>query len=274
MFYMYFTLENTQNFFSNAILPGLSLGLANHIKKKLNQCHFIITEDTQTAERLKSELLFLLPEKLIFLFPDLDILPFDDSSASDNIIFNRLNTLYNLIHKENSIVIANINTILKYLPPVDFLNKHSFLLQVGKPLDLIQKSTEFQSNGYNYVHEVLARGEFSINNNIIDIFPMGSNKPYRINLSNNEISSIRILGTDTQCFKEKVNLIHILPTQEFILDNNTLAIFKKNWSNNLGLLLLVEQYFENYLRTLFHRSRVSRHSDRKYRSLVHQKMLV
>ena len=245
---MHFTLETSRNIFSNAILPGLSLALANYIKEKPTQSHFIITENAQTAERLKSELLFLLPGETIFLFPDLEILPFDYFSAAEDIISNRLNTLYHLLNKEISIVITSANTVLKYLPPIDFLNQHSFLLQVGEQLDLTEQRKAFESTGYHYVNQVLARGEFSIRGSILDIFPMGASTPYRIDLFDNEVDSIRIFDVDTQRSEEKVDAINILPTQEFILDNNTLGIFKNNWSQYFGLDNTQNDIYRNILK--------------------------
>ena len=243
------TINNTsRNIFSNAILPGLSLALASYIKEKPTQSHFIITENAQTAERLKSELLFLLPGETIFLFPDLEILPFDYFSAAEDIISNRLNTLYHLLNKEISIVITSANTVLKYLPPIGFLNQHSFLLQVGEQLDLTERCKAFESTGYHYVNQVLARGEFSIRGSILDIFPMGASTPYRIDLFDNEVDSIRIFDVDTQRSEEKVDAINILPTQEFILDNNTLGIFKNNWSQYFGLDNTQNDIYRNILK--------------------------
>ena len=137
---MHLTLDTTRNIFSNAILPGLSLSLSSYIAQNQATSHFIITENAQIAERLNAELVFLLPEKPIFLFPDLEILPFDNFSAAEHIISHRLNTLHQMLSKEMSIVIASASTVLKYLPPVDFLNQHSFLLKVGEQLDLTPKT--------------------------------------------------------------------------------------------------------------------------------------
>ena len=172
---MHLSIEATRNSFSNAILPGLSLSLSAYIEANQTTSHFIIAENAQIAERLKAELSFLLPGQSIFLFCDLEILPFDHFSAAEHIISDRLNTLHQMLNQEKTIVITSASTVLKYLPPVDFLNQHSFLLQVGEQMDLTHRRKICEAAGYHYVNQVLARGEFSIRGSILDIFPMGAN---------------------------------------------------------------------------------------------------
>ncbi|WP_119342841.1 transcription-repair coupling factor [Facilibium subflavum] len=221
-------LDYSRNIYSNAISSGLGLGLNEYIHTD-KAPQLIIAENAQLAQRLWYELGYLLPEKEILFFPDLEILPFDHFSASEDIISTRLNTLYQMAQQKHFIVITSANTLLKYLPPKAFLQANSLLLKKGEHIDLTDKRRLLELAGYQCVNQVLARGEFSIRGSILDIFPMGSDDAFRIDLFDDEVDSIRTFDPETQKSLQTVKAIHILPTQEFIFNKSTLDTFAANW---------------------------------------------
>ena len=116
----------TRNIYAKAIPTALSIALGEYILKHANQPHLLVCESAQVALQLYDELCFLLPQKTVLHFADLEILPFDYFSASEDVISSRLNTLSQIQNNPNSIIIANINTLIKYLPPKSFLKSSFF----------------------------------------------------------------------------------------------------------------------------------------------------
>lgn len=203
----------SRDIYANAIKSGLSLALSQYINKE-NKTHLIIAQDAALSQQLYQELQYLLPKRSILYFNDLEILPFDHFSASEDIISSRLSTLYQLQQNKNTIVIVSANTLLKLLPPPSFLLQQSFVVKIGDTIDLADKKRRLEMHGYHCVHQVLSRGEFSVRGSILDIFPMGADMPYRIDLFDDEIDSIRSFDIETQRSQDPINSVSILPTQE------------------------------------------------------------
>ncbi len=220
--------QGVRNIYANAIPTALSLALSEYISQH-TQTHLIICENAQLALQLHNELSFLLRNQTILHFADLEILPFDHFSSSEDIISSRLNTLNQLQNHPNAVVIASANTILKYLPPPSFLASHAFMIQKGDKLELTEKKRQLELAGYQNVSQVISRGEFSVRGSILDIFPMGSDEAYRIDLFDDEVDSIRSIDLETQRSHNRIDKVEILPTQEFILDKQTLDCFAQNW---------------------------------------------
>ena len=214
--------------YSNLNETSLAIAVSEYIYK-FNKTHLIITENAYLNNELYKKLLFLIPKKKIFKFNELEILPFDSCSANKNIISSRLNFLYQIQSNSPSIILTTYNNILKLLPPKKFLNQLVFVLKKGDMFNLIKQKEMFVTQGYKEKFEVHEKGEFSIRGSIIDIFPMGSNNPFRIDLFDNEVDSIRIFNTVTQRSKKTVPSINILPTQEFILDEKSIKIFHQKF---------------------------------------------
>ena len=222
----------TKQIFSSAIGASLAISLTKLIDQHQNKTHLIITDTMQSSNQLFDELTYLMPKGAIFLFPDLETLPYDQYSPSEDIISERLKALYALENnKKNMVLIASINTLLKRLPPSDFLNKASFVLSVGDTFDMNQKRNLLEKSGYVCVNQVISRGEFAVRGSLFDIFPMGSDSPFRIDLFDDEVDSIRTFNIDTQRSETKIKTISILPTREVILDHQSINTFAEKWQN-------------------------------------------
>ena len=220
--------HGTRNIYANAIPTALSIALSEYILSNISN-HLIICENAYLALQLYDELNCLIPNRLILHFTDLEILPFDSFSASQDIISSRLKTLYKLQTYEDTIVISSANTLLKYLPPPSFLLSHSFMIQKSDKLNLIQQKKHLEMLGYQNVTQVISPGQFSVRRSILDIFPMGSDEAYRIDLFDDKVHSIRKIHLNTQLSHTKIYKIEILPTQEFILDKQTINQFAQKW---------------------------------------------
>lgn len=206
----------------------------------------VITPDMQTATKLQFDLAFFnqdgsLP---ILTFPDWEILPYDQFSPHQDIVSERLLTLYKLPQIKRGILIVPINTLMHFTTAREYVESLTFLLKKGDELDLIEFQRRLERNGYRHVSQVMEHGEFSVRGSLIDIYPMGSDLPYRIDLFDVEIDSIRTFETDTQRSIDVVNQIELLPAREFPLNEQSIARFRQQWrmqfSGNPALCPLYE----------------------------------
>jgi transcription-repair coupling factor (superfamily II helicase) len=225
--------------FKNLVGANLSISLTEVIQS-IPQQHLLITDTAQSATKLQQELQYLLPKRAdsIYHFPDLEILPYDNFSASEDILSERMRTLYDIQSNRQAIVIVAINTLLKRLPPAHFITAQTFVVRVGQKIKLEHERLKLENSGYQFVNQVLQRGEFSIRGSILDIFPMGANTPYRIDLFDDEIDTIRAFDLDTQRSQETITKVEILPTHEYLPEYQNINIFAKNWQahfNDRGL---------------------------------------
>jgi transcription-repair coupling factor (superfamily II helicase) len=215
-------------------LPGcsLSLALAEYCQQK-SGISLLVAPDNLSASQLQVELDFFLREVLnppeILSFPDWETLPYDRFSPHQDIISERLATLNRLQLTSKAIVISSVSTLMHRLCPPQFLFQHAFDLTEGQTLHLEHFRERLQQAGYRTVNKVLEHGEYAVRGAIIDVFPMGSNQPFRIELFDDIIDSLRQFDTDTQRTIQKVERIQLLPAREFPLNEASIALFRRNF---------------------------------------------
>lgn len=208
---------------------SLSLALSSTISQS-QQPVLIITPDSMLAMRLEYELTFFLEKQLpIILFPDWETLPYDRFSAHQDIISSRLKTLTKLPLLSAGAVITPIQTLMHRISPREFLEAHSFVLQHGDPFNIDTTRKRLEKVGYYCVNQVREHGEFAVRGSIMDIFPMGTELPFRIDLFDDEIDSIRTFAVDTQRSLDKVEKIELLPAKEFPLSEEAIERFRQHW---------------------------------------------
>lgn len=190
----------------------------------------VITRDSSTAQMLEQELLFYSSGSLpIMPFPDWETLPYDSFSPHRDIVSDRLLTLHRLTRLERGIVIVPIQTLLQRIAPRSFLAANSLVLDIGQRYDIDSVRRTLESGGYRCVDSVYEHGEFAVRGSVVDLFPMGSQVPYRIELFDDEIESLRLFDAETQRTIEKVDQIRLLPAREFPLDEAGIAHFRQAW---------------------------------------------
>lgn len=196
----------------------------------------VITKDIQTANQLEQEISFFLTNANIpiTIFPDWETLPYDHFSPHQDIISQRLLTLYQALNLSHGIIFTSINSLLSRLPPRSYLENSSFVLKIGDKLNLENFRLNLEKRGYYCVNKVMEHGEFAVRGSIIDIFPTGSDNPFRIDLFDDEIESIRLFDPDTQRTTEKITTINLLPAKEFPLTTDAISHFRQNWRNVFG----------------------------------------
>ncbi|MGE3920869.1 MAG: transcription-repair coupling factor, partial [Gammaproteobacteria bacterium] len=219
-------------------LQGSSLSLTiAEIAKTQNRLCLIITPDNTTSNYLESELDFFLKNQSqipIIHFPDRETLAYDIFSPHQDITSERLLTLYRLPDLKHGILIASVSTLMHYLPPQSFLQQHSFAQTIGNEIVIDDFRKRLANANYRSVSEVLEHGEYAIRGSIIDIFPMGSEEPYRIDLFDNEIESIRTFDPETQKSISSVDKINLLPAREFPLTEEAITHFRQKWRDEFS----------------------------------------
>jgi len=189
----------------------------------------IVTETAWHAQRLREEIPFFAPQLSVNLLPDWETLPYDNFSPHQDLVSERLATLYQISHNLCDVVIVPVSTALYRLPPAEFLAAYTFFLKQGETLDLDALRGQLTLAGYTHVNQVLSPGEYSVRGGVIDLFPMGSAVPYRLDLFGDEVESIRTFDVDTQRSIYPVKDMRLLPAREFPLDEAGITRFRQNF---------------------------------------------
>ena len=189
----------------------------------------IFTETAFEARRLMEEILWFSPNLKINLLPDWETLPYDHFSPHPDLISERLLTLYQVTQKSFDVVIIPVTTALHLLPPKSYIQQFSFHFAKGQKVDIEAFKNQLILNGYMNVVRVMAPGEFSVRGSLIDLFPMGSIVPYRLDFFDDEIDSIRTFDVDSQRTLYPVNEIKLLPARECPMDEKSISTFRQNY---------------------------------------------
>ncbi|MDC7712964.1 transcription-repair coupling factor [Vogesella sp. LYT5W] len=193
----------------------------------------ILTASAQDAQRLQAELPFFRPELRIALLPDWETLPYDHFSPHSDLVSERLATLWQIRNGECDVVIAPVSTVITRLSPVSFLLSRTFWLKQKQRLDVDKLRADMVTGGYQHVSQVVAPGEFSIRGGLVDLFPMGSALPYRIDLFDDEIDSLKTFDPDTQRTLYPVPEIRLLPAREYPTDEAGVTAFRQHYREKM-----------------------------------------
>ncbi|MEQ1637387.1 MAG: transcription-repair coupling factor [Methylococcales bacterium] len=212
--------------------PGLvgcadSLAIASAIQNT-ERLFVIVTEDNQSALRLEHELAFFLQQQFPILhFPDWETLPYDVFSPLPEIISDRLKALALLPQVKRGALVVSVATLLHRLAPREHVLANSFVLATGDQFNLELNRIKLESVGYECVSQVYQHAEFAVRGSIIDLFPMGSKVPFRIELFDDEIESIRTFDPETQRTLEKIEQIQLFPAREFPFTDAAIKHFRQ-----------------------------------------------
>lgn len=193
----------------------------------------LVVPDVHTAYQMEAALQFFAPDVPRHLFPDWETLPYDVFSPHEDIISERLKTLATLENLQRGILIAPATTLLHRLAPTAYVHGHTFILRKGSPLDMDKLRKQLEAAGYRHVSQVMAHGKYASRGSLVDLFPMGSQTPYRLDLFDDEIDSIRTFNPETQRTDELVDSIELLPAREFPLDEAGIRAFRQNYRSQI-----------------------------------------
>ena len=248
---------------------SLPLALARYLPHK--RLKVVLTQDAEQALRLQTAWRFFRPHDTAVFLPDWETLPYERFSPHQDLVSERLSALWQIKSGAADVLFVPVATAMQKLPPVPFLAGRTFWLKTGQTLDIGRLKTDLVDAGYNHISHVVAAGEFAVRGGIVDLFPMGSEMPYRIDLFDDEIDSIKTFDTDTQRTISPVSEIRLLPAHEFPTDSETQKIFRSRFREEVdgnpndaavykavsnghfgaGVEYYLPLFFENELETLF-----------------------
>ncbi|MBA2593346.1 MAG: transcription-repair coupling factor [Gammaproteobacteria bacterium] len=208
---------------------GKGLAIAAAVRRHRGPC-LVIVPNAAEAGRIADEVRFFGGDGLEPLaFPDWETLPYDRFSPYQDIVSERLATLYRLPELPGGIVIAAVTTLMQRLPPRSFLEGNTLLLRTGERVDRDALCERLIRGGYRAVSQVIEHGDYALRGSIMDVFPMGSPSPYRIDWLDDEIDSLRTFDPESQRSTGTVPEIRVLPAREFPLTPTAIERFRGNW---------------------------------------------
>jgi transcription-repair coupling factor (superfamily II helicase) len=198
--------------------------------KKNGQMLTVIVASASDGQRLLDEIPWFAEGKLAcHLLPDWETLPYDAFSPHQDLVSARLATLHEIRNGACDVLIVPATTALVRLAPPSFLAAYTFFFTQGENLDEARLKAQLTLAGYTHVSQVMSPGEYSVRGGLIDLFPMGSALPYRLDLFGNEIETIRTFDADTQRSLYPVREVRLLPGREFPMDEPARTGFRKRW---------------------------------------------
>jgi transcription-repair coupling factor (superfamily II helicase) len=190
----------------------------------------VIAQSSREAETLSDEIGFFAgPTLSVKVFPDLETLPFDSFSAHPDITSARLATLAELPRARRGVWLVAIDTLLQRLAPRSYIEAYSLKVHVDETLDIQALRAQLALAGYAAVTQVVAHGEFAVRGSLIDVFPMGSDAPYRIDMLDRDVDSIRRFDPDSQRSLDKLDRIQLLPARETPLNPEAVREFRRRY---------------------------------------------
>ncbi|MFC3031298.1 transcription-repair coupling factor [Pseudoalteromonas fenneropenaei] len=211
---------------------GMSIALAAAIKQHADLV-VIVTPDTPSALRLETELQYLLTSP-VMVFPDWETLPYDHFSPHQDIISQRLATLNALKKQQHSVLIIPAATLMLRTAPKSFIHGTALQFKSGEQVNLDELKAALTDAGYRNVQQVIEHGEFAVRGSIIDLFPMGSSTPFRLDFFDDELDSIRIFDPETQRSEDKIDAIVLLPAHEFPTGQPDIERFRIQYRSQFG----------------------------------------
>jgi transcription-repair coupling factor (superfamily II helicase) len=186
----------------------------------------VVCASSLDAQRLADEIRWFDPSLRVTFFPDWETLPYDAFSPHQDLVSERLETLYRVINGDFDVMVMPASTAIQRIAPPAYLAAYTFFVKAGASLDVDRLRAQLALAGYSHVSQVVSPGEFCVRGSLIDLYPMGSQLPYRIDLLDDEIDSIRTFDADSQRTLYKVPEIRLLPAREFPMDEQNRTRFR------------------------------------------------
>ena len=215
-------------------LPGSARSLAIlEASRRFPGLTLVITGSTDEAQALEQELAFYRDDEqddALLSLPDWETLPYDMFSPHEAIISQRIRTLHQLPRMQRGLLVLPARTLMHRLPPPSFTEGNTLLLATGDPLPIDDWRQRLEAVGYRHADNVQEHGEYAVRGSILDIYPMGADLPYRIELFDDEVETLRTFDPETQRSVDQVERIELLPAHEFPWDERSRQRFRNRWN--------------------------------------------
>ncbi len=229
-----------------AALPIAIANLANQKKQFI----LLVVADSQTAIRLQPQV-SQFTDLPCDIFPDWETLPYDNFSPHQDIISDRISHLFRLSQQKQGILIVPVSTLLHRLMPKSFLLQHALVIKNGDRFSVERLREQLESSGYRHVEQVIEHGEYATRGSILDLYPMGSDFPFRIDFFDDEIDTIREFDPENQRSTHTLEQINLLPAHEFPTDDNAVEFFRGRWRERFDARREPESIYQQVSRKLW-----------------------
>ena len=223
---------NDHKILGNVLASADALAVSE-IAEQYDGLTVVVTPDTKSAVRL-SQVLPDLTSQPVQFFPDWETLPYDSFSPHQEIISSRLSALFYLQNTKKGIFVLPISTLMQRVCPPKYLQHNVLLIKKGDRLVIEKLRLQLESAGYRSVEQVLEHGEYAVRGSLLDLFPMGSAVPFRLDFFDDEIDSIRTFDVDTQRTLDEIQSINLLPAHEFPTDEKGIEFFRTQFRETFG----------------------------------------
>ena len=213
-------------------LAGSSIALAlGQLIEQHDGPVLIVTPDAPQAHRLEQEVHYFTPTwgQQVMVFPDWETLPYDSFSPHQDIISERLSVLAKLPDMQRGALIVSLNTLLHRISPTDYVRGQAVQVEKHQKLDIHGLRQRLERAGYRHVAQVMEHGEFCVRGSLLDLYPMGSEQPFRIDFFDDEVDSIRLFDPDTQLSAGEIEAIDLLPAHEFPTNPTAIERFRAHY---------------------------------------------
>ena len=197
--------------------------------KSKGQLLMVVCAQASDANRLSQEIAVFSTELKVANLPDWETLPYDTFSPHQDLVSERLAALYAIQNGDVDVLIVAASTALQRLAPPSYLASTTFFFKSGQTLDEARLKSQLTTAGYQHVSQVMTPGEYAVRGGLIDLFPTGSVLPYRIDLFDQDIESIKTFDVDTQRSLYPVKEVRLLPGREFPMDEKSRGGFRSKW---------------------------------------------
>ena len=214
-------------------LYGSAEGFAiTRLADRLEKPVVVIANDSRRMKLLQEEIAFFIQDHStppLLSLSDWECLPYDVVSPQPEVISDRLRTLAQIPHLERGILLSTVPALMQRLPPSDYFLGHSFLLETGQTVVPENLRKRLQEAGYLSVSQVLYQGEYAVRGGVVDIFPMGSSAPFRLDLFGDQLETIRLFDPASQRSSATRRSIELLPAREYPTDSDAITRFRANF---------------------------------------------
>ena len=203
----------------------------------------LVAPDMQNALRLHDEI-SQFTDSLVINLADWETLPYDSFSPHQEIISSRLSVLYQLPTMQRGVLILPVSTLMQRVCPHSYLHGHALVMKKGQRLSRDALRAQLDAAGYRHVDQVMEHGEYATRGALLDLYPMGSAQPYRLDFFDDEIDSLRLFDADTQRTLEEVEAINLLPAHEFPTDKAAIELFRSQWRDKFDVKRDAEHIYQ------------------------------
>lgn len=215
--------------------PLIDLPLHFYLQFPKERFALLIARHLQQAQDWQECLLYYgIPRETLHFFPDYEILPYDSFAPHPDLISSRLQTLARLAQQKHGVLITTVAALCQRLCPQSHFDRHGGSFHLGDTLPPEDLRDRLQQAGYQRRKLIQSKGEFALRGNVLDLFPMGSPQPLRIEWFDDQIESLRSFDLDTQNTLERLTEINLLPGSEIDASDNGRSLFRQQMRAQFG----------------------------------------